>query len=325
MSRILTAIIAAAGVLLATAAGAQQEPADYPSRTIRVVVSAPAGGGVDIVARLVAERLQQTWGHPIVVENRSGAGGNLGAETVAQADADGYTLLAAQPAPLTTNISLYKKLNFDPAAFEPIAIMTTIPNALVVRKDFPANTVAELIAFAKANPGKVNFGSQGIGTTPHLTAELFARMTGTQLTHVPYRGTSATVNDLVAGHLDLLFMQIDAVREHYQAGKIKMLAVATGERVEAVKDIPTAIEAGVPGFTSDTWNAIVAPPKTPAPVIGKLNRAIVTVLKRPDVTEHLQKLNMQPIGGKPEDIRKFVADETVRWAEVIRAAGITAN
>jgi tripartite-type tricarboxylate transporter receptor subunit TctC len=323
--RTLSAIMAVASMLLATAASAQQEPADYPSRTIRVVVSAPPGGGVDVAARLIADRLQHLWGHPVVVENRAGAGGNLGAETVAQADPDGYTLLAAQPAPLTTNVSLYKKLNFDPAAFEPIAIMTTIPNALVVRKDFPANTVAELIAYAKANPGKINFGSQGTGTTPHLTAELFARMTGTQLTHVPYRGTAATVNDLVAGHLDLLFMQLDAVREHYQAGKIKMLAVATSERIDTVKEVPTAIESGVKGFTSDTWNAIVAPPKTPAPVVAKLNRAIVTVLKRPDVTEHLQRLNMQAIGGKPEEIRKFVADETARWAEVIRAAGISAN
>jgi len=322
--RNLFAAIVCAGALLAGPAVAQDET-DYPNRTIRIVVSAPAGGGVDIVARLVGDRLALHWGHPVVVENRFGAGGNLGAELVAQAEPDGYTLLAAQPAPLTTNISLYKKLNFDPAAFEPIAIMTTIPNALVVRKEFPANSVAELIAYAKTNPGKINFGSQGIGTTPHLTAELFARMTGTQLTHVPYRGTAATVNDLIAGHLDLLFMQIDAVREHYQAGKIKMLAVTTRERVLAVKEVPTAIEAGVPDFTSDTWNAIVAPPKTPALIVTRLNRAIVTVLKRDDVTEHLQKLNMQPIGGKPDDIRKFIADETARWGEVIRAAGITAN
>jgi len=316
--------VVAAFALVAAAASADPSQ-EYPNRTIRIVVSAPPGGGVDIVARLIGDRLALHWGHPVVVENRFGAGGNLGAEMVAQAEPDGYTLLAAQPAPLTTNVSLYKKLNFDPAAFEPVAIMTTIPNALVVRKDFPANTVAELIAYAKANPGKINFGSQGIGTTPHLTGELFARMTGTQLTHVPYRGTSATVNDLVAGHLDLLFMQIDAVREHYQAGKIKMLAVTTRERVLAVKEVPTAIEAGVPDFTSDTWNAIVAPPKTPALIVTRLNRAIVTVLKRDDVTEHLQKLNMQPIGGKPDDIRKFIADETARWGEVIRAAGITAN
>ena len=302
-----------------------QDQAEYPNRTIRIVVSAPAGGGVDIVARLIGDRLALHWGHPVVVENRFGAGGNLGAELVAQAEPDGYTLLAAQPAPLTTNISLYKKLNFDPAAFEPVAIMTTIPNALVVRKEFPGNSVAELIAYAKANPGKVNFGSQGLGTTPHLTAELFARMTGTQLTHVPYRGTAATVNDLVAGHLDMLFMQIDAVREHYQAGKIKMLAVTTRERVPAVREVPTAIEAGVAGFTSDTWNAIVAPPKTPAMIVSKLNRAVITVLKRDDVAEHLQKLNMQPIGGRPDDIRKFIVDETARWGEVIRAAGITAN
>src|SRR5215813_2719235 len=305
MRTLLTAI-ACAGALLAGPAVAQ-DAAEFPNRAIRVVVSAPAGGGVDIVARLIADRLQQLWGHPVVVENRAGAGGNLGAEVVAQADPDGYTLLAAQPAPLTTNVSLYKKLNFDPAAFEPIAIMTTIPNALVVRKEFPANSVAELIAYAKTNPGKINFGSQGIGTTPHLTAELFARMTGTQLTHVPYRGTAATVNDLVAGHLDMLFMQIDAVREHYQAGKIKMLAVTTRQRVPAVQEVPTVIEAGVAGFTSDTWNAIVAPPKTPAAIVTRLNRAVVTVLKRDDVAEHLQKLNMQPIGGKPDDIRKFIA------------------
>src|SRR5215467_11318124 len=280
MRRILRLVVTAAALAAAAQACAQGDAASrYPNRAVKIIVSAPPGGGLDIAARVIADRLTKMWGQPFVVENRPGAGGNLGAEMVAQAEPDGYTLLAAQPAPLTTNVSLYKKLNFDPAAFEPVAIMTTIPNALVVRKDFPANTVAELIAYAKANPGKINFGSQGIGTTPHLTGELFARMTGTTLTHVPYRGTAATVNDLVAGHLDLLFMQIDAVREHYQAGKIKMLAVTTRERVLAVKEVPTVIEAGVAGFTSDTWNAIVAPPKTPAAIVTRLNRAVVTVLK----------------------------------------------
>ena len=201
--------------------------AAYPNRAVKIIVSAPPGGGVDIVARVIAERLAKMWGQPFVVENRPGAGGNLGAEAVAQAEPDGYTLLAAQPSPLTTNVVLYKQLKFDPAAFEPLAIMTSIPNTLVVRAEFPANSVQELIAYAKANPGKVNFGSQGVGTTPHLTGELFARVTGTKLSHVPYRGTAQAVNDLIGGHVDLLFFQVDSVREQYQAKKAKMLAVTT--------------------------------------------------------------------------------------------------
>jgi tripartite-type tricarboxylate transporter receptor subunit TctC len=207
---------------------------EYPRRAVKIIVSAPPGGGLDIAARVIADRLAGMWGQPFVVENRPGAGGNLGAEAVAQAAPDGYTLLAAQPAPLTINVRLYKKLNFDPAAFEPLAIMTSIPNTLVVRSDFPAGSVAELIAYAKANPAKVNFGSQGVGTTPHLTGELFARVTATVLTHVPYRGTAQAVNDLIAGHLDMLFFQLDSVREQYQAKKAKMLAVTTAERVPAV-------------------------------------------------------------------------------------------
>src|SRR3989442_1082056 len=212
-------LLAALALAAAAEAAAQGEPAaHYPARAVKVIVSAPPGGGVDIVARLVADRLAKLWGQPFVVENRPGAGGNLGAEAVAQAEPDGYTLLAAQPAPLTTNVVLYKKLNFDPAAFEPLAIMTSIPNTLTLRMDFPARSVAELIAYAKANPGKVNFGSQGVGTTPHLTGELFARVAGTRLVHVPYRGTAQVVNDLIAGHLDMLFIQLDAVREQVQAG-----------------------------------------------------------------------------------------------------------
>src|SRR2546430_8385233 len=269
-----------AALVAAVQALAQDEAARrYPNRAVKIIVSAPPGGGLDIAARVIADRLTKMWGQPFVVENRPGASGNLGAEAVAQAEPDGYTLLAAQPAPLTTNVVLYKKLNFDPAAFEPLAIMTSIPNTLVVRSDFPANSVAELIAYAKANPGKVNFGSQGVGTTPHLTGELFARRTGTQLVHVPYRGTAQAVNDLIAGHLDMLFFQLDSVREQYQAGKAKMLAVTTAQRVSAVPEVPTMGEAGVADFRSDTWNALAAPPKTPAPIVARLNQGINAVLK----------------------------------------------
>ena len=326
-SRVTPLIVGVALALAAPApaqhALAQADPAAaYPNRAVKVIVSAPPGGGLDIAARVVADRLAKLWGQPFVVENRPGAGGNLGTEAVAQAEPDGYTLLAAQPAPLTTNVVMYKKLNFDPAAFEPLAIMTSIPNTLVVRTDFPANSVQELIAYAKANPGKVNFGSQGVGTTPHLTGELFARVTGTKLTHVPYRGTAQAVNDLIAGHLDLLFFQLDSVREQYQAKRAKMLAVTTAERVPAVPDVPTMDEAGVKGFRSDTWNALAAPPKTPAAIVAKLNAGINEVLRQPETAEHLRGMNMTPIGGAPDGIKAFIRDETERWGDVIRAANI---
>lgn len=317
-------IALAAGILLlAPALSAEPDvAAGYPNRTVKIVVSAPPGGGVDIVARVLADRLGKLWGQPFVVENRPGAGGNVGTEAVAHADPDGYTLLAAQPAPLTTNVVMYRKLNFDPAAFEPLAIMTLIPNTLVVRTSLPANNVQEFIAYARDNPGKVNFGSQGVGTTPHLTGELFARLTGTKLTHVPYRGTAQAVNDLVAGHLDVLFFQLDSVREQVQAKRARMLAVTADERVAVLPEIPTMAEAGVPGFRSNTWNALMAPPKTPAAIAAKLNQAIGEVLKKPETAEHLRAMNMIPVGGTPEGIRAFIAEETARWGDVIRASNI---
>jgi tripartite-type tricarboxylate transporter receptor subunit TctC len=326
MARIPAIIATAAMVAAAAQAFAQGDAAtQYPNRAVKVIVSAPAGGGLDIAARVIADRLAKMWGQPFVVENRPGAGGNLGAEAVAQAEPDGYTLLAAQPAPLTTNVVLYKKLNFDPAAFEPLAIMTSIPNTLVVRSDFPANSVAELIAYAKANPGKVNFGSQGVGTTPHLTAELFARVSATQLVHVPYRGTAQAINDLVAGHVDMLFFQLDSVREQYRANKVKMLAVTTPTRIASVPEVPTMAEAGLKDFRSDTWNALAAPPKTPAALVAKLNQGINAALAEPETAQHLRGMNMTPVGGTPEVARAFIRQETARWGEVIRAAKISVD
>jgi len=324
MRRILRLVVTAAALAAAAQACAQGDAAShYPNRAVKIIVSAPPGGGLDIAARVIADRLTKMWGQPFVVENRPGAGGNLGAEAVAQAEPDGYTLLAAQPAPLTTNVVMYKKLSFDPAAFEPLAIMTSIPNTLAVRLDLPAASTAELIAHAKANPGKLNFGSQGMGTTPHLTGELFARLTGTQLTHVPYRGTAQAVNDLVAGNVDMLFFQLDSVREQYRAHKIKMLAVTTAARIASVPEVPTMEEAGVKDFRSDSWNALAAPPKTPAPIVAKLNDAINAVLKEPETAEHLRSMNMTPVGGAPDAAKNFIRQETERWGEVIRAAKIS--
>jgi len=324
MRRILRLVVTAAALAAAAQACAQGDAASrYPNRAVKIIVSAPPGGGLDIAARVIADRLTKMWGQPFVVENRPGAGGNLGAEAVAQAEPDGYTLLAAQPAPLTTNVVMYKKLGFGPAAFEPLAIMTSIPNTLAVRLDLPAASIAELIAYAKANPGKLNFGSQGVGTTPHLTGELFARLTGTKLTHVPYRGTAQAVNDLVAGNVDMLFFQLDSVREQYRAHKVKMLAVTTTARIASVPEVPTMEEAGVKDFRSDSWNALAAPPKTPAPIVAKLNDAINAVLKEPETAEHLRSMNMTPVGGAPDAAKNFIRQETERWGEVIRAAKIS--
>ena len=295
---------------------------DFPTRPVRIIVSAPAGGGVDIITRLVAERLHQMLGQPFVVENRAGASGNAGAEAVATAVPDGYTLLATQPGPLTTNAALYKRVNYDPAAFEPLAIMTTIPNTLTVRGSLPVNTVQEFIAYARAQPGKLNYSSPGIGSIPHLTAELFAHRTGTKLVHVPHRGTAPAVTDLVAGHLDVLFFQLDSVKQHFENKAVKILAVTTDARVPSVHEVPTMIESGLPGFLSSAWNALAATPKTPAPIVEKLNHAIRAILNSPDVVQHLRSINMQPVGGTPDEIRRFLKDETERWAEVIRLANI---
>jgi tripartite-type tricarboxylate transporter receptor subunit TctC len=294
----------------------------YPNKAVKIVVSVPAGGGVDTATRIFAERLQNKLGQPFVIENRGGAGGNLGAEAVYGAAPDGYTLLASQPAPITSNVALYKKLNFDPTKFEPVAVMTKFPNVLLVRQDFPAKTAQEFIAYAKANPGKINYASQGVGTTSHLTAELFTALTGAKMTHVPYRGTGPALNDLVAGHVDIIFMELSSAMKLNEGGKARILAVATDKRIDALKDIPTMTEAGVPGFISDTWNAFSAPPKTPAPIVAKLNKTINDIIAASDTKKRFADLDLIAVGGTPGEMRKLMQEETARWSDVIKKAGI---
>src|SRR5882672_10759352 len=322
MLRSFALVAAAAASLAAAPASAQGPAADYPNKPVKIIVTVPAGGGVDTVTRIFAERLQQKLGQPFVIENRGGAGGNVGAEQVYASAPDGYTLMASQPAPLTTNVALYKKLNFDPAALEPVAVMSKFPNVLLVRQDFPAKTAQEFVAYAKANPGKLNYASQGVGTTSHLTAELFMALTGTKLTHVPYRGTGPALNDIIAGHVDFIFMELSSAVKLHDGKKARVLAVATEKRLDALKDIPTMTEIGVPGFVSDTWNAISAPPKTPAAITGKLNTAINEIIGNPDARKRFEDLNLLPAGGSPADMRKLIEDETKRWSEVIQKAGI---
>jgi tripartite-type tricarboxylate transporter receptor subunit TctC len=316
-------LLATAGALLAMPALAQQDAAaTYPSRNVRVIVTVPAGGGVDSVTRIFADKLQRRLGQSFVIENQAGAGGNVGASTVYGAAPDGYTLMSSQPAPLTTNIALYKKLSFDPAALEPVVIMSRFPNVLLVRKDFPAKAAAEFIAYAKANPGKLNYGSQGIGTTSHLTTELLMSLTGTKMVHVPYKGTAPALNDLMAGQVDFVFMELSSAVRLHQGGNARILAIATDKRIDSLPDIPTLIEAGVPNFMSDTWNALSAPPKTPAPIISKLNQAVNEIIEAPDTKKQFETLNLLPAGGSPAEMGKFISEETRRWSEVIHRAGI---
>jgi tripartite-type tricarboxylate transporter receptor subunit TctC len=323
MSKCLPIFAAAAMLLAAAPAHAQQgDAADYPNKPVKVIVTVPAGGGVDTVTRLITERLRQKLGQPFVVENRGGAGGNIAAEAVYQAPPDGYTLMASQPAPITTNVVLYKKLNFDPTQFVPVAIMSSAPNVLLVKNDFPARTAQEFMAYVKANPGKLNYASQGPGTTSHLTAELFNKVAGTKLQHVPYKGTAPALNDLVAGHVDLIFMQLEAAIKLHEGGKARILAVTTRDRVATLPDIPTMAEVGLKDFISDTWNAISAPPKTPAAIVNKLNAAINDVLRMPEVQEQYRRLNLQPGGGSPQHMADVVKADTARWGAVIREAKI---
>jgi tripartite-type tricarboxylate transporter receptor subunit TctC len=294
----------------------------YPDRPIRVIVSVPAGGGVDTVTRIVTDKMRAPLGQPLIVENRAGVGGSIAAEAVFKADPDGYTLLASQPSPITTNQLIYKSLNYDPAQLVPVAIMSHVPNVLLVRKDFPANSVQELIAYAKANPGKINYASQGIGTTSHTTAELFQKITHTKLTHVPYKGTAPAINDLLAGNVDIMFNELASSLELSKAGNVRILAVTVKDRVPSVPDIPTMEESGVPGFISDTWHALTAPPKTPDAVVAKLNAAANAAMHDPALLERYQQLSITPGGGTPAEAAAFIKSETQRWGDVIRAAGI---
>jgi len=317
-----SAMIVSFGVALLLGAAAIAFAADYPDHPIRVIVSVPAGGGVDTVTRIVTDKMRAELGQPVVVENKPGVSGSLAAETVSKADPDGYTLLASQPAPITTALFLYKSLNYTPADLVPVAIMSHVPNVVLVRKDFPAKTVQELIAYAKANPGKINYASQGVGTTSHTTAELFQSITGTKLTHVPYKGTAPAVNDLLAGNVDLMFNELATSIELHKSEQARILAVTVKDRVPSLPDIPTLEEVGVHGCISDTWHAITAPPKTPPEIVAKLNAAANAAMRDPGLREHFAALSIGPGGGTPAEASAFVKEETQRWGDVIRKAGI---
>ena len=312
-----------AGLALAAmlAALPQADAQDYPSRPVKIIVPFPAGGTADVMPRLIGEWLSRKWGQPVVVENRTGAAGNIGAEAVAKAEPDGYTLLSAPPPPLVINQNLYPKLGFDPSEFVPIVIMGRVPNALVVNPKLPLNSVAEVIAYAKANPGKLTSATQGNGTTSHLTSELFQMMADVKFQHVPYRGSAPALTDLVAGSVDLMFDNLGVSLPLVKGGQLKLLGVATPQRMASLPDVPTIAET-LPGFESAAWFAIVAPPKTPQAVVDKINADVNEALRQSDIVQRLTQLSAEPIGGTPQATAAYMREEIERWHKVIKAANV---
>ncbi len=307
-----------AGATVATTIHAE----DFPARTVKIVVPYPAGGTADVMPRILADWLSRKWGQSVIIDNRTGAGGNIGAEVVAKADPDGYTLLATPPGPLVINQNLYPHLDYDPLKFVPITIMGRLPNALVVNPDkIAANTVKDFIAYAKANDGKLTNATQGNGTTSHLTSELFQLMAHVKLQNVPYRGSAPALNDLVAGSVDCMFDNIGVSSQLVKAGRLKMIAVASPQRTPSMPDVPTIAET-LPGFEAVTWYAIAAPPETPAAIVEKISAAVNEALKDPEVQKRFADLSTEPVGGTPAATAAYFKAEVTRWQNVITSAHV---
>jgi len=295
----------------------------YPSHIVKIVVPFPAGGTADVMPRVIADWLSRKWKQSVIIENRAGAGGNVGAEVVAKADPDGYTLLAAPPPPLVINQNLYPHLGFDPLQFVPIVVMGRVSNALVVNPaKIKADTVKDFIAYAKANPGKITDATQGNGTTSHLTSELFQLMANVKLTNVPYRGSAPALNDLVAGSVDTMFDNLGVSMQFVKAGKLKLIAVAAPERLKSLPNVPTIAET-LPGFAAVTWFALAAPPKTPAAIVDRINADVNEALRDTSVQARFATLSADPAGGTPQATAAYFHDEVERWKKVIVSAHVT--
>jgi len=300
--------------------GLTQEP--YPSRTVKIIVPSAPGSTTDTLARIVADQLSRKWGKPTIVENVAGGSRNIGANNVARAAPDGYTLLLSPPSPLSFNHLLYRDPGYDPTKFVPIAVLAKIPNVLVVRKDLPAATLKELIAYGRDNPGKLSYASQGVGSTAHLSAAQLEVQAGIKMVHVPYRGAQPALTDVLAGHVDMFFDTLATSVPLYRDNKVRLLGVADLQRAETVPEVPTFSQAGLPGFKSITWFGLVAPPATSAALAEKINRDVVEILARKDVADMLRKISLEAGATTPAGTAKFFADETELWGRVIKEAGI---
>jgi tripartite-type tricarboxylate transporter receptor subunit TctC len=295
----------------------------YPSKLVRVMVAFPPGGPSDVLARIVAQQLNAELRQPVVVDNRPGAGGNIAAEIVARQSPDGYTLLLANNSILAANAFLYKKLSFDPQNdFAPVTLIGRQPNILVVTPSLGIDSVAELIALAKAKPGQLNFGSSGHGTAAHLAGELFRLQAGVDIVHVPYPGIARALTDLLGGQIQMVFATAVAAIPLIKAGTLRALAVTSAERSPAAPDLPTMRESGLADFEATTWHGLVAPAHTPKPIIGQLNTATIDALHQPDVARRLADLGVDVAGGTPEAFAAYIRSESIRWGDVIKRAGV---
>jgi tripartite-type tricarboxylate transporter receptor subunit TctC len=314
-------LLALAIALVAATSGRAQEA--YPSKVVKVVVPSLPGSTTDILARLVASQLQDKWGKPVIVENMPGAAMNLGSEYVAHAAPDGYTLLLCPPAPLAIQQLLYHNLKYDPTKFVTVAMLAKIANVLDASPKLPVTDIKGLIAYGKANPGKLTYASQGVGSTAQLSGAELEVLGGIKMVHVPYHGAQPALHDVMAGNVDIFFDTLATSVPLYKAGKVKLLGVASPERSPAVPDLPTIAEQGLPGFRSITWFGMAAPPGLPPALAEKINRDTDAVLHKPEIVQKLRAIELDPMGGSLADAKKFIGEETELWGRVIRESHIS--
>ena len=319
--RLMTILCCALAALSTFPTHAQTEAA-FPARPIRLVVPFAAGGGNDLLARVISQRLQSAWGQPVLVDNKPGAGGNIGADFVAKSAADGYTLLLATNT-LTINPAMFVKMPFDVRQdFAPVALAAATPFVLLVNNDLPVKSVRELIAHARANPGRLSYASVGIGTPHHLGMELFKSLTATDIVHVPYKGSVLSLTDLASGQVQVMLASINAAMPFMQGGKVRALAIAEPRRIDSARDLPTVIEAGVPGYEITAWYAVLAPARTPPEIVRKLGDEILKAMGEADTRERLRPAGFEIVRGNAGELRALIANDLDKWAGVVKAAGI---
>ncbi|OYU10286.1 MAG: LacI family transcriptional regulator [Comamonadaceae bacterium PBBC1] len=319
---VTTAVLAAAWLSGPVAA----QTTDFPNKPVRIVVPFPPGGATDITARVVAEKLSTKWGQPVVIDNKAGAGGNVGSDLVAKSAPDGYNIVLGVTGSHSINISLYKKMPYHPLNdFEPLTQATIYPNAIVVNPQVPANNLTELIALLKKEPGKLSYGSDGNGTASHLGMEILKSKANVQLTHIPYRGSTPMITDLLGGTLMVGVTGLPAVQQHLKAGKLKMIAITTPQRAPGAPDYKTVAEQGFANFNAAPWAGFFAPKGTPKPVVDKLALDLADALKQPDVVQKMNELGSTVVGNKPDEFRQFVGRQIELWAEGVKISGATVD
>jgi len=316
----------AASCVVLAFGGAAAQVQSYPTRTIRMIVAYPPGGGTDIVGRLVAQKLTDSLGQTVLVDNRGGATGNIGTELAAKSPPDGYTVLMGNVAPNAINVSLFKQLPYDPVKdFAPVSLVAITPNILVVHPALPVRTVKDLLALARAKPGTLNYPSAGIGSSSHLAGELLRSLAKVDIVHVPYKGGGPALIDLLSGQMQIMFATMPAAMPHVKTGKLRPVAVTTDKRSQTLPELPTIAEAGVKGYEASTWYGLLAPAGTPQPVIARLHDEVVRVLKTPDMREKFASQGFEPAGTTPAEFAAYIKAEIAKWGKVIRDAGIRAD